>query len=66
MPKITLRLTEDAAAGWNRVTESNGITMTAYAEAIGLSMYEHGIHTEAGRLIIERARQIDAERRSRR
>jgi hypothetical protein len=40
--------------------------MAALTEAIGLELLEHGVRSDVGREVVERARQIDLERRSRR
>jgi hypothetical protein len=59
-----VRLTDDAAAGWDRLCTRRGVTMTALIEALGRSLNEgeEWVPDDA----IRRAREIDRERRSRR
>jgi hypothetical protein len=38
--KRTVRLSEDARAGWVRVEESRGVEFTALVEALGLMLHE--------------------------
>ena len=64
--RVTLRLSERARTGWERVCLAHGVSMTALAEAMGEELFEHGVTTDLQRAVIERARQIDMERRSRR
>lgn len=64
--KVTLRVTDDAHRGWERTTLHYGVTLTALYEAVGLELLEHGVTTPVGMSVVERARQIDLERRSRR
>ena len=62
--KVSLRLTEDARRGLDRAAARAGVSLTALLEAFGLLLLEQPdlLLDEA----VERARQIDAERRSRR
>lgn len=64
--QVTTRISPDSRRGWDRACLAAGVTMTALMEAIGLDLLEHGIRSDAGREMVERARQIDLERRSRR
>jgi hypothetical protein len=66
VPKVTLRLSDEARAGLERGCVSYGVTITALVEAIGRMMLTDTARLgERGADIIELARQIDAERRSR-
>jgi hypothetical protein len=68
MRKITVRLTDESLAGWNKVALGAGVSLTAFIEAIGLDMNERGVIPEnrQGHDILNQARQIDQERRNRR
>lgn len=63
---MTVRLTEDAHRGWNRLCQQRNVTLTAVLESMGLELLERGITTDRGEAVVERAQQIDFERRSRR
>lgn len=64
---MTVRLSEEAKRGWDLVCRRHGVNMTALMEAFGLEMLEHGLDSEPQtNRIVERARQIEAERRGRR
>jgi hypothetical protein len=58
------RLTERSAVAWDRFLTRHRISLTAFAEAVGelLSENEGWVPEQA----IERAKEIDSERRSRR
>lgn len=58
-----LRLTEDARAGWDRACSAHRVTMTALAEALGLAMRDDVDLVPVE--VVERAAEIDRERRSR-
>lgn len=62
-----MRLSEESRRGWDKVALANGVSLTAFIEAIGLDMAERGIAVEnrQGHDIIARARAIDQERRGR-
>jgi hypothetical protein len=60
---ITIRLTHDARAGWERVTLAHGVTLAGLLEAFGLEFQAHAGDVRAE--VIEHARRIDFERRSR-
>lgn len=47
-PKISIRLSPEARAGWERACVRYGITMTAYIEAIGLELAENDVRTDQG------------------
>jgi hypothetical protein len=64
--QVTTRISLDARRGWDRGCLAGGVTMTALMEAIGLELLEHGVRSDVGHEVVERARQIDLERRSRR
>lgn len=59
------RLTEDAAAGWDRACTRRNITWTALIEALGerLAVGDDGWLPDD---VVDRARQVDRARRSRR
>lgn len=63
---MTLRLSDEARAGWEKACLATGVSLTALAEAIGLELYRSpGALGERGPDIVAAARQIDAERRGR-
>jgi hypothetical protein len=57
---LQVRLTEDARAGLDRIASRRGVTITALFEAIG--QLQPPIDDE----VVDLARSIDRERRSRR
>jgi hypothetical protein len=59
-----VRLSDEAAQGWDWLCTARGVTLTALLEALGriLATGEDWTPDQA----IDRARQIDRERRSRR
>lgn len=59
-----IRLTDDARRGWDRVVESEGVSLTALVEAVGLALHER--REIIPKDIIAAARAIDYERGSRR
>lgn len=59
-----VRLTDTSAAGWDRLCTRRGVTLTALLEAVG-QMLDEGADWPIDEAI-DRARQIDRERRSRR
>jgi len=63
---MNLRLTPEARRGWEKACRDHGVTLTAFVEAIGLALDEHGVVPGSALEVIERARQIDSERRTRR
>lgn len=66
VPKVTLRLSDEARAGLERGCVAYGVSITALVEAIGRTMLtETEMLGKRGADIVELARQIDAERRSR-
>jgi hypothetical protein len=60
---IYARLTDEAWRGWDRVATRRNITLTAVLEAMGEAL-DTGYQLPDS--VIERARDIDRERRSRR
>ena len=60
---LPVRLTEEAHAGLDTLATRHHVTRTAMLEALGLLGAQGDIDWEA---VIERARSIDIERRSRR
>jgi hypothetical protein len=67
VPKVTVRLSDEARSGWERVCEHEGVSLTALMEAIGCVFHETGVtQLPAAGMVLERARRIDAERRTRR
>lgn len=63
---LHVRLSEEARAGWERACLRYGITLSAYIESIGIELARNDVRTDQGMDVIERARQIDLDRRSRR
>lgn len=63
---MNLRLSFEARRGWDRFCREQGVTLTAFVEAIGLELDERGMVEGRGPQVVERARQIDTERRNRR
>lgn len=61
--RVTVRLGDSASRGWDRVTDDEGITRTALAEALGQMIDERA--WEPPDEAIQRARKIDRERRRR-
>lgn len=61
--QIKGRLTEASGRAWDKVATTEGVTMTALLEALGRAL-ESGAW-KPSRRVIEEARRIDAERRSR-
>ncbi len=59
-----IRLTDDARAGWDRLCAAERVTMTALVEAIGLELGDG--RNVVTRRAIDRAADIDRERKSRR
>lgn len=66
VPKLSLRLSDEARAGFERGCLAYGVSVTALVEAIGLKLYEDAKAMGArGEDVVDLARQIDAERRQR-
>jgi hypothetical protein len=61
--EIRARLTDEAAQAWDRLVTAEGVTVTALVEALGRELGEGTWRPT--RRAVERARQIDRERRSR-
>ena len=63
--RVSARLSEEAGAGWDAFTESNGVSFSALLEATGLLIYrgKPAVHSDE---VIDLARQIDRERAKRR
>lgn len=61
--EIRARLTDQAGGAWDRLATSEGVTITALVEALGLELDEKRWRPTAA--TITRARQIDRDRRSR-
>lgn len=61
-----VRLSDDARRGWDRTCVKYGVTLTALLEAMGRELDTLGITTDRGAVVVEEARRIDQERRSRR
>lgn len=67
--KVTLRLTQEARRGWERIALRHGLTLTALAEAIGQAFDERPdvmASVPEWQQVIAEAQRIDQERRSRR
>ena len=65
---ITAKISRQAAEGWRKFCAENGVTLTALIEVAGLDLaQETSPPTVAARInMVQRAREIDLERRSRR
>ncbi len=61
---LQVRLTDEARAGLDRFSTRRGITLTALLEALGHQLADDD--TWMPLELVARAREIDAERRSRR
>lgn len=61
--RVSYRLTDEALAGFDRMAARRGITVTAMLEAFGHLATDHD---PDGDEVVDRARAIDRERRSRR
>jgi hypothetical protein len=66
--QMTLRLSDEARAGWDRACGMAGVTLTALVEAIGLELHRTGGKAlgDRGPDLVEAAKAIDLERRRRR
>jgi hypothetical protein len=64
VPKVTVRLSDESWEGYQFI-ERQGVTLTGFLEAIGCNLKE-GVHSGDLADVLERARQIDLERRTRR
>lgn len=65
--KVTIRLSPEARLGYERAELSGGVSLTALFEATGLELFDNAPRITEGLLIVlERARAIDLERRTRR
>lgn len=63
VPPISAMLSEEARRGLRRFCSERGCSLTAFIEAIGLTLDEHGpLDVET---VVARARKIDEERRQR-
>lgn len=60
---LQVALTETARAGWDNLSAEHGATITAIIEAMGQLAGTGRVFPDE---VVARARQIDAERRSRR
>lgn len=63
--RVTVRLEDEAARGWDRLTERHSVTKTALAEALG-QLLDEGEDGWVPMEAIRRARLIDRDRRRRR
>ena len=65
---ITAKISHQAAEGWRKFCAENGVTLTALIEVAGLDLaQETSPPSVAARVrMVQRARVIDLERRSRR
>lgn len=64
---MTVSISNDAREGWHDFARSQGVSVTALAEAIGFAFTALDMDRIPARLraAVEEARAIDAERRSR-
>lgn len=64
---MNLRLSPEARRGWDRLSRTEGVSLTALIEALGLELDERRAPTDPyGLAVVERARRIDHERGTRR
>ena len=65
---ISARVSADAAQGWRKFCEDNGISLSAFLEAAGLVLSEETYppSVEERRALVDAARAVDQRRRSRR
>ena len=65
---ITAKISRKAADGWRQFCAANGVTLTALIEVAGLDLAKETSPptVEARVKMVQRAREIDLERRSRR
>jgi len=64
MQRLSARVSDNARRGWDRAAVGHGVTFTALIEAMGLAMDERG--WDVPDELVDRARQIDRDRFSRR
>lgn len=62
--RVSIRLSDEAHQGWDREATRNGVTLTALIEALGQALCDGKRPIPA--TILDAARAIDFERRSRR
>lgn len=65
---LTAKVSRQAADGWREFCAANGVTITALIEVAGLDLAAETIPptVEARVKMVQRARDVDLERRSRR
>ena len=68
-PKVVLsaKVTKEAAEGWKNFCDNNGITLSAFIEVAGLQLANESAppNVYERQLMVEQARKIDQQRRSR-
>ncbi|MBT5186971.1 MAG: hypothetical protein HOH19_11135 [Kordiimonadaceae bacterium] len=65
---ITAKISKESAEGWRNFCAGNGITVTAFIEVAGMDLINESIppKVKARQNMVEDARKIDMNRRSRR
>lgn len=63
MGEVRARLSDEGYRGWDRTVTREGVTLTALVESIGRELDAGSWHPP--RRMIDEARKIDRERRSR-
>ena len=68
-PKIVLsaKVSKESADGWKNFCDNNGITLSAFIEVAGLQLANESAppNVRERQLMVEKARKIDQQRRSR-
>ena len=64
---VSGRVSTQSAKGWRDFCHANGISLAAFLEVAGQALAEETFppSVEERRLMVERARQVDQQRRSR-
>ncbi|KAA3607279.1 MAG: hypothetical protein DWQ01_16425 [Planctomycetota bacterium] len=64
---VSGRVSAEAAAGWRNFCQDNGISLAAFLEAAGLALAEETFPptVEERKKMVDTARRVDLERRSR-
>ena len=65
---VSGRVSAASAKGWREFCQNNGISLAAFLEAAGLALSKETFPptVKERQLIVERAREVDLERRKRR
>ncbi len=65
---LTAKVSKESAAGWQKFCAENGISLTGFIEVAGLELAEETFppSIEARARMVELARKVDLQRRSRR